>query len=129
MNEKQLIEKKENVIGQLNAMDLSYEDLNKIQIFLINNNHTMLGDLVFKKQDLKDEEFIFYMEGNELWECIENGNGKIDKDYCQFYNDGIWFYTFEKAKDIILNYMLYDALWDGSKSIFEFLSSTFNVTY
>ena len=43
--------------------------------------------------------------------------------------DGIWFYTFEKAKDIILNYMLYDALWDGSKSIFEFLSSTFNVTY
>lgn len=129
MNEKQLTEKKENVIGQLNAMDLSYEDLDKIQLFLINNNHTMLGDLVFKKQDLKDEEFIFYMDGKELWECIENGNGKIDKDYCQFHNDGIWFYTFEKAKDIILNYMLYDALWDGSKSIFEFLSSTFNVTY
>lgn len=129
MDNKMIFEKRDAIISQLNAKDLSYEDLNQIQVYLINNSHTVLGDLVFKKEELKDEEFIFYMPSSELYDCIERGNGKIDREFCQYHNDGIWFYTFDKAKDIILNYMLYDALFELNANIVEFLVDKFNLTY
>ena len=129
MNEKEIFNKRDDVLRQLNNMDLTYEDLDTIQLFLINNSYTPLGDLVFKKEDLKDEEFIFYMDSKELYECVEKGNGKIDKEYCQFYNDGIWFYSFDKIKDIVLNYMLYDSLFDLNINIIAFLINKFNISY
>lgn len=119
---------RETIINELEKMNLNYDDLDKIQLFLINNSYTNLGSLVFKKDDLKNEEFIFYMDSKELLEYIERGNGKIyDRDYCQLLNDSINFYTLDKVRDIILNYTLYDSLYDMNKNILNFLVKEFNV--
>ena len=119
--DKAIFDKRDELLRQLNDLDLTYDDLNEIQVFLVNNNHTALGDLVFKKEELKNVDFIFYMSSEELYDCIEKGNGKIDKNFCQFYNDGIWFYSFDKIKDIVINYMLYDALFELDGGIVKFL--------
>ena len=127
--DKAIFDKRDELLRQLNDLDLTYDDLNEIQVFLVNNNHTALGDLVFKKEELKNVDFIFYMSSEELYDCIEKGNGKIDKNFCQFYNDGIWFYSFDKIKDIVINYMLYDALFELDGGIVKFLVNKFNLTY
>lgn len=120
----------EDIIDQLSKMDLSFEQLNNIQLFLINNNYLSIRNLVFEKECLDVKDFIFYEENTtKLIESIEKGNGKIHFPFCQYaVNGGLYYYSFEKMKDIILIYQLYEVLDDTrSEEIVEFLIENYNI--
>lgn len=119
----------DDIIRQLENKELDYDELNKIQMWLCNNNYITFNKLVFKKEELFDEETIVYMEDKEYIEAVERGNRRTNYPYCQRVNNALWFYNLDKIREIVLDYTLYDVLDENNENnkVVEFLVENYNL--
>lgn len=118
----------DDIIRQLENKELEYDELNKIQMWLCNNNYISFNKLVFRKEALFDEKTIFYMEDEEYIKAVEKGNRRTNYPYCQIVNNALWFYNLDKIREIVLDYTLYDVLDDTrSQEVVEFLIENYDI--